>query len=140
MGMQDPVDRSHEDQVDHRRVVLVVEDEFLVRWTACEYLRDLGGYRVIEAASVAEAILVLSSGSRVDIVFSDVNLSGEDTGHALAGWLDQHLPALPVLLTSGDTRTAGLVRSAANRSFVGKPYVLADIDRRLKELMSRDGR
>ena len=61
-----------------RPVVLIVEDEFLLRWPASEYLRD-SGYRVIEASSVSEAMVVFSSHTRVDAVFSDINLQGELT-------------------------------------------------------------
>ncbi len=137
--MQDRVDRSDEDLAGLRRAVLIVEDEFLLRWPASEHLRE-SGYRVIEVASVAEAILVLSCGSPVDIVFSDVNLNGKETGHTLARWLERHRPGMPLLLTSGDGAAAGLLNNAANHAFVAKPYVLAEISRRLGEMLSRNER
>ena len=56
--------------------VLVVEDEVLVRVVISEYLRRCG-YKVIEAVSADEAILVLQKADlRVDVVFSDIEMSG----------------------------------------------------------------
>jgi two-component system, response regulator PdtaR len=132
----DPVESSKLDVGDHRSVVLIVEDDFLVRWAAAEYLRD-AGYGVIEAAAVTEAIVVLSCDKHVDIVFSDVNLPGEFTGHTLACWLGKYHPELPMLMTSGDPSASGLISIGATRSFLGKPYALAEVDRRLKEMLSR---
>ena len=47
------------------RTILVVEDEVLVRMPLAEYLRDCG-YRVFEAASVAEAKAVLDADTLPD--------------------------------------------------------------------------
>jgi two-component system, response regulator PdtaR len=125
-----------EQEAEDRRIrLLVVEDDFMLRWPTTEYLRETG-YRVIEAASVNEGIAVLSSGTPVDLVFSDINLSGDLTGHALARWLGKYHPAVPMLLTSGDRNAAGLISTGATRSFVPKPYDLADVDRRIREMLS----
>jgi two-component system, response regulator PdtaR len=132
-----PVEPSYDDAEDRRRVVLIVEDDLSLRWPAAEYLRDLG-YRVIEGASAEEAIAVLCSGTRVDIVFSDINLKGELSGHSLSRWVEEHHPVLPLLLTSGSRNAAASVSLSATRSFVAKPYVLADVDHRLKDLLSRN--
>jgi DNA-binding NtrC family response regulator len=115
--------------------LLLVEDDFMLRWPAAEYLRE-AGYRVIEAASVKDGIVVLSSGVRVDLVFSDINLSGELTGHSLAGWLARYHPDTPILLTSGDKDAAQLVSTGARRAFLPKPYDLAEVDRRIKEMLA----
>jgi two-component system, response regulator PdtaR len=126
---------AKQDVEDRRNCLLVVEDDFMVRWPTAEYLRD-AGYRVIEAASVSEGVAVLSSGTPVDLVFSDINLSGELTGHALARWLGKYHPKVPMLLTSGDGNAAGLISVGATRSFVAKPYDLAEVDRRIREMLS----
>ena len=134
--MVDPVETPAQDSTESRLVVLIVEDEFLLRWPASEYLRD-SGYRVIEASSVSEAMVVLSSNTRVDAVFSDINLQGELTGHSLARWLDKHHPAVPMLLTSGDKAAAAAVSTGATRAFISKPYSLADVDQRIRALLRR---
>jgi CheY-like chemotaxis protein len=106
--------------------VLIVEDEFLVRWAAAEFLRERG-YTVIEATTVADAISIFELGTHIDIVFSDVNMPGELTGHALAEWLDRNHPNLPLLLTSGSATEADKLRTTPKRRFVVKPYELGEV-------------
>ena len=77
-------------------VVLIVEDEFSVRWGAAEYLRE-AAYSVIEASNAADAITVLTSGARIDLAFIDFKLPGGLNGLMLAKWLDAYRPAIPVL-------------------------------------------
>jgi two-component system, response regulator PdtaR len=127
----EPLESAETELEDQRKVVLVVEDEFLIRWPTAEYLRD-SGYRVIEAGSVDEAVMVLSSGTPLDVVFSDINLSEGLTGSDLARWLGEHHPGLPILLTSGGTNS---VRAPAD--FIAKPYVLAEAEQRLRSLIAR---
>jgi len=135
--MVDPVEAPVEDSVDARPVVLVVEDEFSLRWPASEYLRD-SGYRVVEAASVDEAVMVFASHTRVDVVFSDINLKGDRSGIALSKWLHEHHPCVPMLMTSGH-EPAAAVSTGAKRLFIAKPYVLADVDRLIKSVLPRNG-
>ena len=79
--------------------VLVVEDEVLVRTAIAEYLRHCG-YRVVEAASADEAIVVLQEDAiEVNIVFSDIRMPGSLDGFGLAQWVREHRTALQVILT-----------------------------------------
>src|SRR5271167_1075925 len=119
-----------------RSTVLLVEDELLLRWPAGEDLRD-AGYRVIEAATANEAIAVLASGTRVDLVFSDVNLAEETNGHALASWLASNRPQTPMLLTSADRQELGRVTQCATRGTLSKPYDLSAVVERIREMLSR---
>jgi DNA-binding NtrC family response regulator len=135
--MVDPVETPVQDSVDARPVVLVVEDEFSLRWPASEYLRD-SGYRVVEAASVDEAIMVFASHTRVDVVFSDINLQGELNGIALSKWLHEHRPDVPMLMTSGHKPPQSM-STGAKRLFVAKPYVLAEVDQLIKSVLPRNG-
>ena len=89
----------------------------------------------IEAGTVGEAMVVFSSGTHVDLVFSDINLVGQLTGYAFARWLGDHHPHIPVLLTSGDATASP--RTQIGIPFIPKPYVLAEVDERIKELLAR---
>ena len=83
---------------------------------------------------------MFSSNIRVDAVFSDINLQGELTGHALARWLEKHFPTVPILLTSGDKAAAArVVSERSTQSFIVKPYSLLDVDQRLKAILPRHG-
>lgn len=128
--------RATQETDERRSTVLLVEDELLLRWPAGEYLRDVG-YRVIEAANASEAIAVLASGTRVDFVFSDVNLAEEMSGHALASWLVSNRPQIPMLLTSADRDELRGVTANATRATVAKPYDLSAVAERIREMLSR---
>jgi DNA-binding response OmpR family regulator len=130
----EPLEASNDEAQDSREVVLIVEDDFLIRWPAAEYLRD-SGYRVIEAGTAGEAMVVFSSGTHVDLVFSDINLAPQLTGYALARWLGDNHPHVPVLLTSGDATASP--RAPIGIPFIPKPYALAEVDERIKELLAR---
>src|SRR4051812_45793079 len=81
-------------------VILVVEDELLIRMALAEFLED-SGFHVVEAGSAAEAIAIVESNPRIALVFSDVVMPGGMDGFGLAGWLDANRPGLPVMMTSG---------------------------------------
>jgi DNA-binding response OmpR family regulator len=130
----EPLEASNDEAQDTREVVLIVEDDFLIRWPAAEYLRD-SGYRVIEAGTAGEAMVVFSSGTHVDLVFSDINLAPQLTGYAFARWLGDNHPHVPVLLTSGDATASP--RAPIGIPFIPKPYALAEVDERVKELLAR---
>ena len=83
--------------------VMVVEDEVLVRIDVSEYLRSQG-FRVVEAANADEAKQILSSGERVEVLFSDVNMPGSMDGLALAYWVREHQPWTEIILTSENSR------------------------------------
>lgn len=119
------------------QTILVVEDEVLIRSTVAEFLRDTG-YRVFEAVDVAEAKVVLSAGTPVDLVFSDVKMPGSENGFELAGWIRQHYAHIVVLLTSG---FADLGRADAARftdiPLLPKPYVLDRVLEQIRKLLGQ---
>lgn len=102
--------------------VLVVEDEPLARISVAGHLRSVG-YQVFEAGTADEAVWLLSSGSKIHLVFSDVELPGTMGGVSLAVWIrNRYFRTIPVILTSG----VGSVISPLNRQhlipFLEKPY------------------
>jgi DNA-binding NtrC family response regulator len=114
----------------YRPVVLLVEDETLLRETTAEYLR-LSGFTVVEAANAGEALAAFAAGESVDLVFSDVRLAaGTMDGFGLARWVHRHHGGVPVLLTSGHGEAIRAATLARESSFVAKPY-------RQKSLVSR---
>lgn len=118
-------------------VILIVEDDVLVRSIGAAYLRECG-FEVVEANGADEAIRVLQAGIRIDVVFSDVNMPGGMDGFGLAQWIRRERPELKVLLTSGGPRTAkeaGDVRE--NGPFLAKPYAYAELERHIRSLLER---
>jgi two-component system, response regulator PdtaR len=82
-----------------RPTVLLVEDEVLIRWAVAEAMRD-AGLHVIEASNAAEAMDVVLSGLKPDILFTDVRMPGHIDGLELAAFLETLLPGLTVIIAS----------------------------------------
>jgi DNA-binding NtrC family response regulator len=108
---------------EQRQTILVVDDEVIIRTAISEYLRDCG-YKVIEAASVDEAVLVLQQAEiTVHIVLSDVEMPGARDGFALARWVREHRPTLQVILAGSAARATKAAGELCNSGpMLAKPY------------------
>ena len=115
--------------------ILFVEDETLVRMDMAEFLRECG-YRVHEAATAEEAIEALQAKFVIDLVFTDINLSGGMNGLELAEWTLHHRPGVKVLVTTGDgTRMADTPQTVG--SLLAKPYTGRDLVDRVKQALTK---
>jgi CheY-like chemotaxis protein len=120
-----------QEQSSSAPVVLVVENDVLLRLVTASNLRD-AGFEVIEAADSAEAIRILDC-IPVDVMFSDIDMPGKMDGLALAQWVHQRRLDTRIILTSGATRTLGGVDQYA--SFLPKPYADADVEHLLRSVL-----
>ena len=105
-------------------VILVVEDEFFLRYDIAATLRD-AGYEVVEAHSGEAAIALRNCGVAIDAVLTDINLTGPTTGWDVADCYRKDRPDIPVLYTSG--RTADTTRCVRDSVFMAKPYALKEV-------------
>ena len=112
--------------------LLVVEDEVLLRLEVAEYLRAQG-FRVLEAADADEAMKLLSSSERIELLFSDVNMPGGTDGLALAQWVRQHRPWIQIILTSGDSRPE--IKTAWDGVLIEKTYDYAAVALQIRLLL-----
>jgi len=112
-------------------VVLVVEDDVLLRLVTADSLRE-AGFEVLEAANAAEAMLVLAS-MPVDAVFSDIDMPGKMDGLALAQWMRQRRLDTKIILTSGVARALGGAEEYG--SFLPKPYADTDVEHLLRSVL-----
>jgi CheY-like chemotaxis protein len=121
--------------------VLIVEDEFFVRFTTAEFLRE-DGCEVLEAENADEALEILKSGARVDLLFTDVRMPGSMDGVALATLVRREWPRIPIILTSGYAPELLSARSVAEDRVISKPYrqqtVVAAIRSLFKEIAPND--
>ena len=102
--------------------VLVVEDELLVRLAVSDALRE-AGFIVIEAFNADEAIEILHSGLKIDLLLSDVRMPGSMDGLGLLQYSHDSYPRLPVIITSGRLLSDDALARGA-RHFLRKPYAL----------------
>jgi hypothetical protein len=61
-----------------RQVVLIVEDEALVRMTAVDMIEE-AGFEILEAANADEAILLLEARRDITVLFTDIEMPGSMT-------------------------------------------------------------
>jgi DNA-binding NtrC family response regulator len=119
-----------------RQRVLVVEDELIIGEIAAEVLTD-AGYEVFTAASAEEAEIILRDVS-IDVLFTDINLGGQD-GFELANTALSLQPLLSVVLTSGRSRICHGLCANLGMPFLPKPYrqteLVETIDRASKAAM-----
>ena len=80
--------------------VLLVEDEPLIRLFLSELLED-AGFRVVEAANGAEALVLMEAGLQVDVVLTDVDMPTGCNGFELAHRVNELWPGTELLIMSG---------------------------------------
>jgi DNA-binding response OmpR family regulator len=118
------------------RSVLLVEDEVLIRMAVADYLRDCG-YRVIEAGNADEAIKVLNTDERIDVVCSDIQIPGTIDGFGLAQWLRRERLGVKIILVSGVRRAAEAAGDLCDGGpLMAKPYGPDELERRIRILLA----
>lgn len=129
------VEENKEAPLGEGEIVLVVEDETVVRSLIVEVLCELG-YQVREAADAQEAIPILESIQRIDLMISDVGLPGMN-GRQLADLGQARRPGLKVLLATGyaeGSNVSGYL--ASNMEIITKPFAIDTLANKISELLS----
>jgi CheY-like chemotaxis protein len=123
-----------QDTIDEATVVLLVEDEPLVRMTAADELEE-AGFQVLEAANADVAIAVLETRSEeVQVLFTDVDMPGSMDGLELAEQVHQRWPHVLLLISSGYARPHPDEIPDHGR-FMPKPYYGPTLVRHITEMM-----
>ncbi|SCY92608.1 response regulator [Microvirga guangxiensis] len=107
-------------------VVLLVEDEALVRMTAADVLREDGGFKVVEVVNADEALTVLEATADVRALVTDVEMPGSLDGFTLARVVKQAWPHIGIVVTSGRMAPEPKVLPSG-AMFIPKPYRPADL-------------
>lgn len=113
--------------------VLLVEDETLISVLVAEALMD-DGFEVHAVASAEDALREMQSGSKFDILFTDINLPGMD-GAALAESAREIQPGLPVVYASGRWTLLDGLRAMPRSAVLPKPYSLTRACLAVEELL-----
>jgi CheY-like chemotaxis protein len=110
-----------------------------VRSYVLTHLASLG-YAAHPAASAAEALALAARGSRFDLLFTDVIMSGMN-GRELADELTRRQPSLKVLYTSGYTENAIVHHGRLDPGvlLLAKPYGRAERARMLRRALDQAG-
>ena len=115
--------------------VLLVEDDESVRLLVRDVLEELG-YKATEAADGQQAVRILESGRRFDLMISDVGLPGMN-GRQLAEIAREHLPDLPVLFVTGYAEGAAVRGGflSDNMQMITKPFQIEMLSARIREML-----
>ena len=97
-------------------VVLVVEDEMLLRMRAVDMVED-AGFTSIEAVDADEAVAILESRSDIALVFTDIQMPGSMDGLKLAHVVHNRWPPIRIILVSGQLKPANIDIPAGSRFF-----------------------
>jgi CheY-like chemotaxis protein len=100
-------------------VVLIVEDEILVRMSVADILQD-SGYHVVEARDGVEALALLEVRDDVAVLFTDVTMPNLN-GITLAKIVSERWPDLGIVITSGGLPNGVTLELPARARFVRKP-------------------
>ena len=115
-----------------RPVVLIVEDEFLIRLQAAQIVSK-AEFDVVEASSADEAISILEARSDITILFTDIQMPGSMDGLKLAAAVKGRWPPIKIVATSGlvNVRPEDLPEGGR---FISKPYDSIQLTAALQEL------
>jgi two-component system, response regulator PdtaR len=114
-----------ENMAEKNRVILVAEDEVLLRMMAVESFKDMG-FHVLEAGCGLEALDIARERNELWALFTDVEMPGDINGVVLAHRVRMKFPNIRVILCSG--RTLPSKNELPERArFLAKPYQLDDL-------------
>ena len=114
-------------------VVLVVEDDPLLRMLAVEVVEE-AGFIAIEARDADEAVILLESHTDIALLFTDINMPGSMDGLKLAHAVRDRWPPIKILVVSGKQQLQ-YSDLPPNSCFVGKPYQASALVEELRFLV-----
>ncbi|MFC3075027.1 response regulator [Shinella pollutisoli] len=103
-----------------KAVILVVEDSALIRMSAVDLVLS-AGYEALEARDADEAIRILEARADIDLVFTDVQMSGTMDGIKLAHYIRDQWPPVKLIVASGQAIIEDSTLPTGSR-FFAKPY------------------
>ena len=115
-----------------RPVVLIVEDELLLRMNALDVI-EAAGFEVVEAANADEAIEILEARRDIGVVFTDIQMPGSMDGLKLVRAVRGRWPPIKIVAISGHIGVAQTDLPEGGR-FLPKPYSPGQVMDVLREL------
>ncbi len=117
--------------------VLIAEDNGNLRKIAVGQLTKLG-YRILEAVDGESAVVILQGSERIDLLFSDIVMTGRMTGYDLVREARRLRPGIRVLLTTGYAERAVADRVEGGASLLLKPYRSRDLALKVRSTLDAE--
>ncbi len=120
---------------DRSEVILVVEDDSLMRRLASEALHELG-YTVFDCENAANALAILDREPDIKLLFTDVVMP-DVNGKKLADEAVRRRPGLKVLFTTGYTPNAVVHGGVLDQGvdLISKPYTLDQLAAKVRAVL-----
>ncbi|RYX89646.1 MAG: hybrid sensor histidine kinase/response regulator [Comamonadaceae bacterium] len=117
-------------------VVLVIDDESTIRMVISEVLED-AGYRVLEAGDGPTGLATLQSGLRIDLLITDVGLSGGMNGRQVADAARVARPELKILFITGYAENAAVGNGylESGMEVLTKPFELSALANKVSDML-----
>ncbi|MEE8332243.1 MAG: response regulator [Alphaproteobacteria bacterium] len=114
------------------KTILVIEDEEKVRAITVKLLESLG-YQAIDVENAAAARDALTR-ETIDLVLSDVLLTGDMNGPEFAMEIGVNYPGMPIVFMSGYPAEAahGIGELKTNFQLLNKPFRIRQLDQALR--------
>ncbi len=116
-------------------VVLVVEDELMLRMRAVDIVED-AGFVPIEAVNADEAIKVLESRDDIAVLFTDIQMPGTMDGLRLAHLVHTRWPHIKIILVSGQIAVSEADKPDDSK-FFPKPLEIQQMVLELQEMVGK---
>ncbi len=118
-------------------MILVVEDDALIRMVAEVMIQDWG-HETVSASDEIEALAILRSSARIDAMFTDIYLKDSVLGGCnLAHQAIALRPHLRVLYTTGNSITEKMKALFVVGAFcLGKPYSPQQLQASVAEMLA----
>jgi DNA-binding NtrC family response regulator len=114
-------------------VVLVVEDEMMLRMRAIDIVED-AGYTPLEALDAAEAVAILESRSDVVLMCTDIQMPGQMDGMGLAHAVHERWPTIGIIVVSGQLNLSNLDLPPCSR-FFSKPLNAGEVIAEMRDMI-----
>ncbi|HEX8663996.1 MAG TPA: response regulator [Beijerinckiaceae bacterium] len=118
-------------------VILLAEDEMLVRMAATDILQE-AGYHVLEARDGVEALAVLEIRDDVAALVTDVAMPNMN-GVALAKIVSERWPHVGIIITSGAMPEGVELELPKRARFLPKPYIEPRLVQEIESVLPRVG-
>jgi CheY-like chemotaxis protein len=120
--------------MSEKTVILVVEDEAIIRMGAVQMLEDVG-FEVVKASNSHDAMVILENRNDVRAIFTDINMPGALDGLRLARMVRGRWPPIHLIVTSGLLSLSD-DELPPGRRFICKPYDPAQVIATIRDFLS----
>ena len=131
------VDDENLPKAANNEAILVVEDEADLLELNAGFLSSLG-YQVYRAKNGNEAIVLLARLPRIDLIVTDIVMSGGTTGMDVALKANQINKGIKILLISGYAQNviSDLDKLPPGTKFLAKPYTILQLGKKVRDLLT----